>query len=359
MSEIAKKLNVKWDDFVANIKMPVIITDSNLKLLHVNPASHHLFTQKLFPQNANLHSLIHESEKENFEEFISEFLKSGKQSGFDEFRIKSRSSLFVMMSLSSIPLPKNQYGFIIFLNDVTGRKNNVEQLRLLLDQKEDLFAKIHYYQQEILKMVVESEEKERKMIADNIHDRLGSLMASIRLHLEYYEGIQKENQMLPEHSFTNLKLKVDEAIHALRLIAHETMPVVLDLGITAALDNLIFYFSKNYGATITVKYKMEASKINHSLKVTIYRIVQDLLKYSLSQTTPHPIILNLITNADLFVIKAEIGKQLRTVKYNQLEKENIELKSIYQRVHLFRGNIRWRDKSTDKTKVLIEIPLDD
>lgn len=137
------------------------------------------------------------------------------------------------------------------------------------------------------------------------------------------------------------------------------MPVVLDLGFTAALDNLVFYFQKNFGLKISVTYKIEANKINHSLKVTLYRIVQDLFKLTESKTSTKAINITLKNEPGLFRIKAELGKIKDAGNKIEFQKHNPEMKYIYQRVHLFRGKIKWSKIPTDKTGILIEIPLDD
>lgn len=174
---------------IKQFAFPVLLVNQKLTLLDVNEQTLHLFKRKRFNAHHNFTLLLHQSERENFADFFQDILKRKRKRGFDEFRLNSKANQFVLALFCQVKLDKIETGYLIFLLDVTGRKNNIEQLRDLLGQKEELFARIHYYQQEILKMVVESEEKERKMIADNIHDRLGSLMASIRLHLEYYETI--------------------------------------------------------------------------------------------------------------------------------------------------------------------------
>jgi len=349
---------IKWEFFIGRIKMPMLVVDSAFNIVFGNEYAHHLFAKQNF-KSENIFGLIHNDEQELLSDFLFDFTDQSKVTSFDEFRLNTKSKIFAMMTVSQIPFQSKSAGFLIQFHDVTGRKNNIDQLRQLLNQKEELFSKIHYYQQEILKMVVESEEKERKMIAENIHDRLGSLMASIRLHLDYFENLSKQDQELPEDAFTNLKSKIDEAIRALRLVAHETMPVVLDLGINSALDNLFFYFKKNFGIVLQLDNKMVGERINHNLKITIYRIIQDILKLSTLAVQSRKINLQLKTNKHTVSIIAEFTKPPKNVLNSNKNTDNLEIKSIYQRVHLFRGNIKWNNKSVDKVKVLIEIPVED
>ena len=121
--------------------------------------------------------------------------------------------------------------------------------------------------------LVEAEEKERRRIADLLHEDMQQLLASAKLHLQSID---------PDPSHKPLLEKVDHmlkrAIDNSRELAHELSPAVVHhYDLTAALNWLVRYMDKRFG----LKVRFDADNIvdyeNTPLKLFIFRAVQELL----------------------------------------------------------------------------------
>ena len=116
--------------------------------------------------------------------------------------------------------------------------------------------------------VRKSEMGERARIAEDLHDRLGGSLASVKIGLENADSLQIISD------------KLDECIKEIREITHNLMPRSLRMfgmkkaleDITAGLPNVHFYF---FG---------EEKRITDNMEYTVYccakELVNNALKYS-------------------------------------------------------------------------------
>ena len=121
--------------------------------------------------------------------------------------------------------------------------------------------------------LVEAEEKERRRIADLLHDDMQQLLASAKLHLQTFDPDPSHKPLL-EKVDRMLKLAIDNS----RQLARELSPaVVYHYDLSAALNWLVRYMDKRFD----LKVRFSAINIdqyeNTPLKLFIFRAVQELL----------------------------------------------------------------------------------
>lgn len=122
-----------------------------------------------------------------------------------------------------------------------------------------------------------AEEKERKRIADDLHDDIGALLSTTKLYLSHQgadsrQGLHKAEMVL------------DEAIKNLREIAHKLSPATLQrFGLIPTLDLMV----QNISETGAICIEMESNlteRLPEGTELQLYRIYQELLnntmKYS-------------------------------------------------------------------------------
>ena len=95
-----------------------------------------------------------------------------------------------------------------------------------------------YLEKYILSKVIETEEKDRKQFAADLHDDLGPTLSSIKLHLGLLEHSKD-----PVRSGEMLKIcndQLTEAIAKMRIISNNLMPRLIDnYGLEASLNSFI------------------------------------------------------------------------------------------------------------------------
>ena len=128
----------------------------------------------------------------------------------------------------------------------------------------------------ILKSMLDGQNMERTRIAKDLHDGLGGLFSTIKMHMS---TLQHENKFLKQDELFQKSYKlIDTASEDLRHIAHNMMPEVLQkLGLMQAL--------KDFCSTINTKNSLQVSLLDYGMEqrlslqieIIIYRIVQELL----------------------------------------------------------------------------------
>lgn len=160
-------------------------------------------------------------------------------------------------------------GILIFLVVFISRFRRKRALRM-----------IQIREQSRLKAIIETEEKERKRVAQELHDSLGQLLSTAKLNVMSLEDDITTENTAP-YQFT-LQL-IDEACHELRTISHNMMPsALIRLGLGPALQEITDKI--NSGNIIQVHLDTEGiqdKRLDDIYEISLYRIVQELINNTL------------------------------------------------------------------------------
>jgi two-component system NarL family sensor kinase len=124
--------------------------------------------------------------------------------------------------------------------------------------------------------VMETEEKERARIARELHDGLGQVLTSARLNVAALDGEVAEADAPLLQNAMGL---IDRSIIEIRAISHNMMPASLTkLGLLPALKDMVDKI--NMAGKVTVVAQLDALEqiqLQESMRLTIYRCIQELL----------------------------------------------------------------------------------
>lgn len=158
-------------------------------------------------------------------------------------------------------LPKTLRGFMI---DITRHK---------LDE-ENLIA----YRQALRTLASElslAQEKERRQIADDLHDRLGQNLALAKMKLgELRESLPVEHVSLTD----KIRDLVDQTIKDTRSLVLDICPQVLyQFGLEAAMDWLIEQVQAKYGLRCVVEKTQPLKPLKDNIQIVLFQAVRELL----------------------------------------------------------------------------------
>jgi len=129
--------------------------------------------------------------------------------------------------------------------------------------------------------VVAAEEKERARIARELHDGVGHLISSAKMHVQAIEEVESENREL----ITQAEKILDEAAQEVRNIAHNLMPASLnELGLLPAIRELCRRLNKTLDVQVNLIASEEDLIIDNTSSAAVYRILQELLNNSLKHS---------------------------------------------------------------------------
>ena len=123
-----------------------------------------------------------------------------------------------------------------------------------------------------------AQENERKRVAHELHDSIGSFLTGIKIQIENVI-LQLERGSATPDSLKRVIPTVQHAIEESRRIQMNLRPSILDdLGILPTIDWHCREFQKMYShIRIEKQIDLTEDKVPHSLKIVIYRICQEAL----------------------------------------------------------------------------------
>lgn len=121
-------------------------------------------------------------------------------------------------------------------------------------------------------------EEERSRIAREIHDSLGQALTALKLQLAAaHDAAARATSGLPERLAETAQM-VDDLVKAVRKIATELRPPILDqLGLPAAIEWVAHDFTRRTGLPCTATIVPEMATISAELGTALFRIVQEAL----------------------------------------------------------------------------------
>lgn len=226
-----------------------------------------------------------------------------------------------------------------------------------LKQKNKYQQQLNRQQNELFNAIVTTQDQERKRIAQDIHDSLGSVLSAAKLKLSSLEESKKvlSPDQLEKYQ-TSLGL-LDEASAELRNISHNIMPATLSkLGLEAALQNLINKIAAHSNMQVNFTAHGFEGRIEETTEMSIYRIILELINNIVKHAAAKKITIQLIKYPAYINLMIEDDGQGFDYQKTLEEKKGIGLGNIASRVEYLNGTLEVDSVTGKGTTVIIEIP---
>ncbi len=208
--------------------------------------------------------------------------------------------------------------------------------------------------------LLDAQERERKRLADEIHDSIGSSLAAIKFSLE--ETVlhlnQDRNGVLA--SMQKVIAMVQGAIEESRRISSNLRPSLIDdLGLLPTIRWLTEEFQKVYtDMAIDLRLEIDEERIAEALKIVIYRIIQESLnnaaKYSESDTVQVELTVA-AGRIHLTVADSGVGCDLEKLEDDD-HLSGMGLRSMQERTHFSGGRFEVKSVPGDGMKIMASWP---
>jgi signal transduction histidine kinase len=255
------------------------------------------------------------------------------------------------------------FGFILLLAFIYSlvrfylQKINTE--KIINDQQHEIDAqKIRELEDTIkinsMQAMINGEEKERERIAKDLHDSLGGLLSTVKLHFDNFKSKISDHHHIDQYSKASNLL--DDAVEEVRSISRNLQPTALKrLGLVPAIKDLINRFDDPDMPEIYFQTYDVSSDLNEVIALSIYRVVQELLTNSLKYAKASEILLQLNGENDELYMQYEddgIGFDI-----DNLPKKGMGLDNINSRINYLKGQIQMDSKPGEGISVIARIPL--
>ena len=226
-----------------------------------------------------------------------------------------------------------------------------------LKQKNRYQREHNRQQNELFNAIVTTQDQERKRIAQDIHDSLGSVLSAAKLKLSSLEESKTSLSSDQLEKYQSTLILLDEASAELRSISHNIMPATLSkLGLVAALQNLIGKISGRSGLQFGFTAHELEVRIEETTEISIYRIILELINNIVKHANANKVTIQLVKYPEYINVIVEDNGDGFDYQKALEEKKGIGLGNVLSRVEFLKGTIDIDSAKGKGTTVIIEIP---
>jgi len=239
--------------------------------------------------------------------------------------------------------------FVVFFNR--------SQKRILSEQMRN--QKLAFaHQEELLHSTILTQEEERKRIAKELHDDIGSKLNVIFLNMHRLEKHTNGNEEIEEIS-KEVNGLINRTIDTTRRISHDLLPPTLeDFGLIEALKELVDGYNQSGKLAIRFNVFGEASDLDNKLiDLNLFRIIQELIKNSVTHGKSTGIDLNIKIDSSIVSIEYQdngIGFDVDQIN-NQ---RGIGIKNIVSRMNMIKAQYNFESSEGNGFEMMINLNYD-
>jgi hypothetical protein len=330
----------------------IITVDESQKIVLFNQAAERIFN---CPAGDALGSPLQRFIPERFRAahhaHVEQFGKTGTTTRMmgarlDLLGLRSNGEEFpIDASISQVTIEGKKL-YSVILRDISERKAAEIALKRSYEELRELSNAMH-----------DVREAERTRIARELHDELAQWLTAIKMDVSWLSSRLPREQAQLVDKTEKVKALVDTTVNAVRRIAADLRPVMLDdLGLLPAIESLLHDLSQRTGIVISLDVESGELDFREPLATALYRMVQEALT-------------NVARHAEAtevrVAVRVEGGELALSVCDNgrgfdeaaAAARKSYGVMGIRERAHTLGGRARIERLATGGTRVEIVIPI--
>lgn len=227
--------------------------------------------------------------------------------------------------------------------------------------KKRLIKKERESQEAILKATIDAEEKQKLILANNLHDEMFPKLALIVQNVDF-NFIDHDNGRFKIQNINASKEIALEVMEELRSIALQLTPkVLIDLGLINALNSFVNKIrTEQYSLSIENRSEFdEKLPFSKADEINIYRATLEIIRNIQKHETFSRLKIIILNDVATFTIKFQhdgVGINDREIRNKTENSRGIGLRSIQSRIILIKGTLHYTGKPGD-SQVTLSVPI--
>lgn len=228
------------------------------------------------------------------------------------------------------------------------------QMNKDLTQLLELRKEREVLQRQLLEKVISSQEAERQRIARELHDSTSQSLTSLLVGMRTLEANCSKIEKNQVSELRNIAAETLDEVHKL---AMQLRPSVLDdMGLSAALERLIYEWQSRYKITVDLALTIGNKRLPDVIETSLYRIIQEALTNIIRHANAESvsILLERRNNKVIAVIEDDgMGFEIKDFSQGS----QLGLLGMKERTELLDGKLTIESNPDHGTSVFVEIPL--
>ena len=255
-------------------------------------------------------------------------------------------------------------GALLLISIIVGwltLKNSHKRQKIALQEKlieQQKFEKaLKDYELNSIDMMLEGQEKERQRIANDLHDNLGSMLATLKLNFENLK--LRKNELKDEETrlYERTDELIEEAYQKVRRLAHaKNAGVLANDGLIPAVKKLADKISIPNKLSIQVIPFGFDERIENTLEIAIFRMVQELATNIIKHAEATEATIHLTHHENnINIIVEDNGKGFNNSSIE--EADGMGVASIRKKTTQLGGTMTIDSTPGKGTTIIIDIPV--
>ncbi len=214
--------------------------------------------------------------------------------------------------------------------------------------------------------LITAREDEQKRIALELHDELGQSLAALKLNIKVLQN-GLNGQAPHETAKTNsrlerLKSDIDLIIENVRRLSKNLSPVIIDdLGLDAAIENIVLTFTKAYAITCSFRPSPLTAVQSGEAQRLVYRLIQEILNNIGKHSRATKMDFTITHKDDVYlfeIIDNGRGFNVQQTMRSPATSKGIGLMAMQERVTMLGGTFSIKSVVGQGTTITFTVPFD-
>lgn len=206
--------------------------------------------------------------------------------------------------------------------------------------------------------IFDSNEKERKRLARELHDGIGTSLLATKMKLQMLEVQVKDGMPVDRQAIPELISELTHVIKELRVVSLDLRPSFLE---NTKLVEAIHWHARKVrersGIEINI-FAEDIKNISPKIKENIYRIFQEAISNSVKHSKATVVDVVLKMHGKFLTLDMKDNGKGFNLAQQEIEDTGLGLYTIRERVELLGGIVRIKTSDTIGTHIFIEVPVE-
>lgn len=259
-------------------------------------------------------------------------------------RKKNRNLLIAALVALALTL------FVIYMLNKNAKRKRIIMEQNLKIQEQEFNQLLKSQELEGIDAIIDAQEQERSKMAADLHDNLGSKVATLKLYLESYD--EKDDF---SNYYDKLKRLMSETYNEIRNISkNKNFGAEINKGLIPSTQTIAKQISESKKIDIQVNNIDVDMRIENTLEIQIFRIIQELITNIIKHADASEATIQFSQQKDMLTIMVEDNGK----GFNLNDTRNgIGLTNIERRMEQIHGELVIDTSPGNGTTVILNIPL--
>ncbi|MBU0763716.1 MAG: sensor histidine kinase [Bacteroidetes bacterium] len=211
-------------------------------------------------------------------------------------------------------------------------------------------------EQRVLNAIINTEEKERKRFAKDLHDGLGPLLSTVKMSVSSLSATEQTE--INRKILENVESAINEALATTKELSNNLSPHILDnFGLLTAINAFIERMAPLKTINVQMESNLENQRLGYNVEVVLYRVICELINNTVRHASARNLFIDIFLKDESLSVKfSDDGKGFNPDIVLSSSCSGLGLANITSRIKSIDGEIEIQSSENEGTIINMVIP---